>query len=234
MPPPGTRGGSVLGLARAALFWSPFLVPALLLIGTLGLFAYLSLWPAPEAVEGTVYLSLHHGTNHCTAFYVGDGLFLSAGHCAASALAPYVARFEDGSYAVLQVLAANALRPVDYAVLGLHPENPPLPKNLEVLDLACDQESFPASGTLLRFEGFPFSFPLTSNWGWSGGSNTQHGSVTTIVTGEGASGGPVIDPATGRVVGTVSAGLTTSYAYTFVSNIVHACEAIAGLVRPKG
>lgn len=180
--------------------------------------------PSVELLNGTDGL--------CTAFYVGGGIFLSAGHCVTETNNLFVKNEDGDRRKVTGLVYANVdLGQNDFYVLAADPDAvADLHVNIAPLD--CDATL--SIGRNVRLEGYPGidEHRLSYLWGRvSGKINTFDGvpwklplvPLNVAVTG-GASGSPVYDDATNKVIGILVGADPQNRSLTWAVPISAVCQ----------
>lgn len=137
----------------------------LILMWSVGAFAGVDNGPATTKTETTSTSLLNPvvDLNGCTAFYIGDNRFLTAGHCIGKS--PESLKFSNGSTDKADVIAWSDpdVGMADWALLET--TNDYQTKNIEPFELNCSYKA--TVGDELKMTGFPAAFEgtLITQWG---------------------------------------------------------------------
>ncbi len=179
--------------------------------------------PVVQLVEGD--------KTFCTAFYVGKGRFITAGHCAADASTPMHIKMMDGTFRLVDAEIIALSNPekgmADFAVLESD-ENASALKDRKPVALDCDHKA--KVGEDIRSEGFPAGLGFITTWGKVSGPTEKIGpwqkpvTRTNISVAGGNSGGPIFVDKTGAVFAILVGGLQANPNLSLVQPIGPVCS----------
>lgn len=175
-------------------------------------------------------------SNGCTGFYIGNGVFLSAGHCMGSTKAWTLnADNANGGKRSFPVDTTVYSNPDDWngqdtAIIYV---NPVLTKELKPLELDCSGKVWPV-GTGIAVEGFPETLGRVyvtgtvsgapSPWGPGKGGWYKDVYRMQLPLSYGNSGSPVFNLDTGKVIGIAVGVLPNNRALSVFQPIDFACR----------
>ena len=190
---------------------------------------------APKADRGAVFDPVVRLTNGCTGFHIGNGIFLSAGHCMGMKTAWSLETENDNggkrSFKVDTMIYSNPndWNAQDTAIIYVEPI---LTKALPALDLDCSGTVHPI-GTEIATEGFPEDYGRNYTVGYISAKPSPHNKVwqkavyrAQLPISYGNSGGPVFDLATGKVIGVMVGLLPNNRTLSIVQPIDFACRVL--------
>lgn len=242
----GVRGKSIGG--KKAGWYKPGMgamvfiaAVAFVLMGILGAFAReaddKAVLPAP-VVDETAWNPVVRLSNGCTGFYIGDGVFLSAGHCMGEAKAWSIGT--DNAKGAKKTIAVDTMiysNPADWSGqdTAIIYTNPILTKGMKPVSLDCSGTVWPIQ-TPIATEGFPEDYGRNYTVGvisakaspWKAGKGGWYKDLyrTQLPVSYGNSGGPVFNTDTGKVIGVLVGVLPNNRSLSAVQPIDFACRVL--------